>query len=145
MKPFVSPYTRTLLAQSLRPVETNQDAIRNALSASLTRSERDPELSDTPDIVAALLLSFLVEQVRHVVEDGQPSNLELHRTEHRLHDVDGRHYSRFGDVLVPILRDILGPTFPRAIATAWSDAFWAIVRQMRHEVSTAPRLAELAA
>ena len=131
MNDIVSFRTHTLLAQSLRAVEAGKERIELALSTSLARSERDPELSDTPDLIAALLLNFLIEQVRHVTETGEPGQLDRHRAEHRLHGIDGRHYSRFGDVLVPVLRDTLGPSHPRATALAWSDAFWAVVKRMR--------------
>jgi hypothetical protein len=147
MNDIVSFRTRTLLVQSLRAVEAGKERIALALSTSLARSERDPELSDTPDIIAALLLNFLIEQVEHVTETGEPGELDRHRAEHRLHGIDGRHYSRFGDVLVPVLRDTLGPSHPRATALAWSDAFWAVVQRMRQggepdAATKAPRMAD---
>ena len=136
MKSIITPTVRTLLLQSLRPVEAKEDEIRAAFTKALARSDHDPELSDTPAVIAALLVSFLIEQVRHVVETGQPMKLELHRAEHRLHDIHGRHYSRFGDALVPVLKDALGGAYPRATASAWSDAFWAILREMRRGAET---------
>ncbi len=147
MNDIVSFRTRTLLTQSLRAVQSGQERIELALGTSLARSERDPELSDTPDIIAAILLNFLIEQVRHVTETGEPRKLDLHRAEHRLHGIDGRHYSRFGDMLVPVLRDTLGPSHPRATAVAWSDAFWAVVQQLRQDrpPSALSRVAEAVA
>ena len=147
MNDIVSFRTRTLLSQSLRAVQSGQERIELALGTSLARSERDPELSDTPDVIAAILLNFLIEQVRHVTETGEPRELDLHHAEHRLHGIDGRHYSRFGDVLVPVLRDTLGPSHPRATALAWSDAFWAVVQKMRQDrpPSALSRVAEVVA
>lgn len=132
MNNIVSSNARTLLARSLRPVESSKAEIRDALAESLARSA----LSDTPETIASLLLSFLIEQVRHVVETGEPGNLELYRAEQRLHGVAGRHYSRFGDALVPVLRDTLGATYPRPTASAWGDAFWALVRRMQQAAPT---------
>ena len=150
MNSIITPTVRTLLLQSLRPVAAKEDEIRAAFTKALARSDQDPELSDTPGIIATLLVSFLIEQVKHVIETGRPMKLDLYRTEHRLHDIDGRHYSRFGDALVPVLRDALGATYPRATASAWNDAFWAILREMRQgtelkEVSGTTRSAELVA
>ena len=31
----------------------------------------------------------------------------------------------------PVLKDVLGPTLPRAVASAWCDAFWILVRAAR--------------
>ena len=149
MNIILSSNTRALLARSLPAVEAGKNRLRLALRTSLARSERDPELSDTPDTIAALLLGFLVEQVQHLTASGEPSGLERHRSEHRLHGFDGRHYSRFGDVLVPVLRDTLGPSHPRAFASAWSDAFWAILQRMQqgdapNAAPQASRIAEMA-
>ena len=130
---IASPNNRTLLIRSVAAIEAAQDSIRQQLGMSLARSERDPELSDSPDRMAGLLLSFLLGQVKHIIEAGEPRDLGDARAQHRLHGIEGRHYSRFGDALVPILRDALGPTHPRATATAWCDAFWAIVQRMRQE------------
>lgn len=144
MKTLVSLTTRALLTQSFRAVESSSGRLRLALSTSLARSEQDPELSDTAGTAATLLLGFLIEQVRHVVESGEPRDLERYRTEHVRHGLDGRHYSRFGDALVPVLRDVLDPSHPRAIASAWSDSFWAIVRRMQQddEAKNTPELAD---
>jgi hypothetical protein len=128
---FVSTNTRTLLVQSIAAVEGAQDKMLQRLSISLARSEQDPELSDKPDRMASLLLSFLLKQVKHIIEAGEPRDLDVDRAQHRLSGIEGRHYSRFGDALVPIFRDALGPTYPRATAAAWCDAFWGIVQRMR--------------
>jgi len=133
MSNILNPMTRILLVQSLPSIEIGEDELRRRMSASLTRSRHDPELSDTPDLVAALLVTFLVEQVRHVLEAGEPKDFQPFRAEHRRHGIDGRHYSRFGDALVPVLSDILGPTYPRAAVEAWSDAYWALVRRLQQD------------
>ena len=131
MTNIVTAKARTLLVRSLHPVEARRDAIQAELRRSLARSEQDPELSDTPGLVATLLLNFLTDQVRHVVHSGEPRDLDLHRDEQRLNGIAGRHYSRFGDALAPVIRDALGPTFPRETGSAWSDVFWALVRRMQ--------------
>jgi hypothetical protein len=133
MNNVVSDRTRSLLIQSLPAVESKEDVIRDALSASLTRSEQDPELSAESELIAALLLNFLIRQARQVAEGGAPVGLELYENEHRLHGISGRHYSRFGDALIPVLRDALGAMHPRATALAWGDAFWAFVRRMQDD------------
>ena len=139
MTNIVTPEARTLLVQSLHAVGAREDEMRASLAAALARSDQDPELSDTPEAVAAVLLRFLIEQVSHVLGGGEPRDLALHRREHRLNGVVGRHYSRFGDALVPVLRDVLGPTYPRATAAAWCDAFWSLVQRMQESGEPASR------
>src|SRR5688572_3537898 len=112
MNIIVSPRTRTLIAQSVEPVEVRRTTLKAALSLSLRRSRHDPELSDHPDLVAALLVDFLIEQARHAIAGTQPRSAEFPRAQHQLNGIDGRHYSRFGDSLLQALRDTLGGTYP---------------------------------
>ena len=51
--------------------------------------------------------------------------------EHRAIGIEARHYSRFGDALIPALTDLLGPNVPRDVPAAWCDAFWTIIRKAR--------------
>ena len=133
MNTLLSSHSITHLVLSLPPVESRRDSIAEALAAGLAGGEPSSELSPSPRFVAILLLDFVIDQVRHVVEGGAPRNLALHHAEHRRHDIAGRHYSRFGDALVPVLRDSLGPTYARETASAWGDAFWALVQRMQQD------------
>lgn len=133
MNNFVSPQVRTHLIQSINAVESRKNELAQALSKSLSRSAHDPELSDTPDKVADALLSFVIDLSRHAIAGTPPADLLTYRHQHRLDGIDGRHYSRFGEALVAVIRDGLGPTYPRETGPAWSEAFWVFVRHLRGE------------
>jgi hypothetical protein len=78
-----------------------------------------------------VLLRFLVEQVKQIAHGGARCDLEPSRSEHERHEIDGRHSSRFGDPLGPILREALGRPFRGATVAAWCEAFQAIVQEMQ--------------
>jgi len=124
----VNPRLRSLLVRSLPLVEQRRKLLTEAIERSLAALETEPEAFGQAEMTATMLVQLLLDQVRLLVESGELGPLGDVAAEHRLLDITGRHYSRFGDSLVPILRDILGPTTPREVATAWCDAFWAIVR-----------------
>jgi hypothetical protein len=128
-KPLPPP-TRFLLVQSRSVIAAKRERIRDRLSAYLARSQSDPELASNPDLVATRLVDLLVDQVGVILETGVPAQLDRHAAEHRLHGISGRHYSRFGDALVTVIREALGPTYPRNTASAWGDAYWWITRQL---------------
>ena len=128
-KPLPPP-TRFLLVQSRTAIAAERDRIRDRLSRYLARSRSDPELSSNPGLVATLLVDMLIEQVGTILETGEPVQLDRHAAEHRLHGISGRHYSRFGDALVPVISEALGPTYPRVAASAWGDAYWWITHQL---------------
>jgi hemoglobin-like flavoprotein len=75
-----------------------------------------------------VLVELLLDQAHGLIETRMPRRLGGTLAEHRALGIDGRHYSRFGDALVPILSDLLGPNVPREVPVAWCDAFWTIVR-----------------
>ena len=82
-----------------------------------------------------VIVDLLVRQASLIAETGDVAGLETVAAEHRSLEIEGRHYSRFGDALVPILRDLLGPRVPREVPSAWCDTFWAVIR------ATEPRAA----
>jgi hypothetical protein len=131
MNDSASRHFRAFLMQSLPAVEERKAELEDRLANSLRRSEQDPELSDHPEMIARLLLDFLIRQARHGVGSDAPPDLSVHRAQQEIAGIDGRHYSRFGDALVPVFRDALGPTYPRDTASAWSDLFWSSVQRLR--------------
>jgi len=79
-------------------------------------------------VPATILTDLLLRQAGRIVEIGRAADLDSIADEHHSLALDGRHYSRFGDALVPILRDVLEPGVPREIPAAWCDTFWAVIR-----------------
>lgn len=128
MTVHISEKTRNLLARSLPLVHQRKREIIGLMEINLRGVDGAQKAFGQPGMTAMLLTELLLGQARAIVESGRiepPDNLAA---EHRTLDIVGRHYSRFGDALVPILRDLLGPATPREVPSAWCDTFWAIVR-----------------
>lgn len=124
----VSDRTRSLISRSLPLVQQRRDQLVEHMERNLAAAETEVEPYGQAELTAMVLVELLLVQARTLVESARFGPLDDVRFEHRALDIAGRHYSRFGDALVPILRDLLGPTSPREVAAAWCDTFWAIIR-----------------
>ena len=78
-----------------------------------------------------ILTELLLKQSAAIAEGREMADVNSVAREHWSLGIEGRHYSRFGDALVPILLDVLGPNAPREVASAWCDTFWAMVHPIR--------------
>ncbi len=140
---IVSTRTRSLLARSLPLVQQRREALVERMESAL--AELDPEGAvRQAEVTAVVLVDLLLDETRELVESGAFGPLGYVSGEHYLLDITGRHYSRFGDALMPLLRDLLGPIPPRELLAAWVDAFWAIIHsaegsRARAVVAGAPR------
>ena len=122
----VSDRTRSLLARSLPLVQQRKDLLVERIAHRLAAALRDVAPSRS-EAAAAALVDLLVSEAKRLVQSGALGRLDF-AEQHRALDIDGRHYSCFGDALVPILRDLLPPSVPREVAGAWCDTFWAVLR-----------------
>jgi hemoglobin-like flavoprotein len=129
MLPIFSDRTRNLLLQSWPLVQQNKDALIDRIGAYFRAAE--PGETENGEMVAMMLVELMIGQSRHLLRFDELCGRDEIGPEHEALGISGRHYSRFGDVLVPVLEDLLGPSVPRAAAEAWCDAFWAIIRAVR--------------
>lgn len=127
MSDFVSEYTRAVLAQTYPLVRSHRDEIITRLELHLRSVDKSSEPNRQSELIAMLLADLLIKQAGAIAFTGGPVNLGDVAQEHASLLIEGRHYSRFGDSLVPVLRDVLGAHVPDSIASAWCDTFWAIV------------------
>jgi hemoglobin-like flavoprotein len=127
MSPPVSDRTRSLLARSFPLVQQRADLLIEHMERSLGATAEPGEPIGQSELIAMMLVELLLRQAKHLVESGEMRGLADVAGEHEALCITGRHYSRFGDALVPIIRDLLGPTVPREVAGAWCDTFWAVI------------------
>jgi hemoglobin-like flavoprotein len=120
----LSERTRALLAHSLPLMQQRKDALLDNLGKYLRDASDDPHDSE---LVAMMLTELIITQSKHLLESGTLGHIEDVRQEHRILGLEGRHYSRFGDALAPVIRDVLGGSAPREVAGAWGDVFWAVI------------------
>ena len=127
-----------LLARSLPLVRRHKDVLLEGLEAALRRDEGPDEAFGQAEVTAMLLTELLIAQATSLVRFGALGALSGTAAEHRALDIDGRHYSRFGDALAPVMKDVLGPTLPAAVPSAWCDIFWRVVEAARAAERTVP-------
>ena len=128
MTELVTERTRDIIARSLPIVRQHKDEIVGAMEIYLRRVEEDRKTFGQSDVAAMILTELLLRQASLIAGTGEVAGLETMAIEHAALGIDGRHYSRFGDALVPILRDSLGVNLPREVSSAWSDTFWTVIR-----------------
>jgi hemoglobin-like flavoprotein len=123
----VSTRTRSLIARSLPLVQQRREALVERMEGALAELDTKPSEIGQAEVTAVVLVDLLLDEARELVESGAFGELSYLPGEHYLLDITGRHYSRFGDALMPVLRDLLGPIPPRELLSAWCDTFWAII------------------
>ena len=128
MSPVLSDRSRQMLSQSLPLVQAHKHEVIDHMQASLVLAEPDQDPGQS-EINAMILAEMLITQVRHILDAGEYDDLAHIPTEHAALKITGRTYSRFGDALVPILKDVLGTNVPSAVSGAWIDIFWSVIRQ----------------
>ena len=127
MSPIIGSRAREHLARSLHLLESHKDRFLEGMEASLRAQEGGDESFGQSEVATMMLTDLLLEQGRSLADRGELRLARDALAQHRALDINGRHYSRFGDALVAVLRDSLGP-IPAEVSSAWCDAFWAIVR-----------------
>jgi hemoglobin-like flavoprotein len=145
MSELVTERTRDIIVRSLPIVRQHKDEIAGAMHIYLGRVEEERRTFGKSDIAATILTELLLRQASLIAGTGQVAGLETTALEHAALGIDGRHYSRFGDALVPILRDSLGINLPREVSSAWSDTFWTIIRAAQAKQALTERGADRAA
>ena len=139
MSAAISEHTRKYLSQSLPLVQQHKQHLVNRMEANLRAGEPEGEPYGQSEVAAMILVDLLLSQARHLSESGGLADLRDVAAEHRTLAISGRHYSRFGDALVPVLRDLLGSKVPRGVTSAWCDTFWTLIgaAQSRDEMADA--------
>lgn len=127
MSPVLSDRSRQLLSQSLPLVQAHKHEVIDRMQACLILAEPDQDAGQS-EINAMILVAMLINQVSHILDTGEYDDLAHIPNEHAALKITGRTYSRFGDVLSPILKDVLGTNVPGAVSGAWIDIFWSVIR-----------------
>ena len=139
MSAAISDLARKNLSQSLPFVEQHREHLVNRMEANLRAGEPEDEPYGQSEVAAMILVDLLLAQARNLADTGHLADLRDVKEEHRALAIAGRHYSRFGDALTPILKDLLGPKLPAEVASVWCDTFWTVIgaAESRKEMATA--------
>jgi hemoglobin-like flavoprotein len=131
MSEVVSERTRANIARSLPLIVQHRDEIVTRMELHLRDLSGDQHAVGQSEVVSMMLTEMLLKQAAAITEGKPLADVDIIAREHWSLGIEGRHYSRFGDALVPILLDVLGPGAPREVASAWCDTFWAMVHPVR--------------
>ena len=124
----INEKVRDNLFHSFAAVEAAAPAIKAAMMPSLALAEGERAPFARAGGIATALVDMLLDQARRMAEGRPPNDIDAIAASHRLMGIEGRHYSRFGDALTPVLRDAIGPRLSSAVTAAWGDAFWFVIR-----------------
>ena len=130
MSPLLSERARQMLSQSRPVFQARKHEVIDRMQACLELADPDQNPGQS-EINAMILVEMLIKQTRHLLETGKLDDVVHIPSEHAALQITGRTYSRFGDVLVPILNDVLGPNAPSVVPGLWCDMFWRIIRAAR--------------
>jgi hemoglobin-like flavoprotein len=130
MSPLLSDRTRQIFSQSLPLFRARKHEVIDRMQACLALAEPDQKAGQSA-INTVILVEMLVHQAGHLLRTGKFDDLAHIPGEHAELGITGRTYSRFGDFLVPILKDVLGPNTPSMVPGLWCDTFWRIIRTAR--------------
>jgi len=130
MSPLLSERTRQMFSQSLPLFRARKHEVIDRMQACLELGEPDQKAGQSA-ISTVVLVEMLANQARQLLRTGKFDDLAHIPGEHAELQITGRTYSRFGDFLVPILKDVLGPNTPSVVPGLWCDTFWRIIRSAR--------------
>jgi hemoglobin-like flavoprotein len=131
---------RLHLTESIAVVAAHRERITSLMQAHLAALASEAEASGHGEVAGAMLVEMLLESASHVAACGAIGDLSGRSGVHQRHSIDGRHYSRFGLALAPIMREVLGPSLPPRIVSAWCDAYWITVQHMTPREEPRPKL-----
>ena len=128
MSAATSERTRTFISRSLPLVQPHKEHLITRMESNLRLDEPDGTPIGHSELSAMILVELLLTQAHHLSSSSELGDLRDVADEHRAHGISGRDYSRFGDALVPVLKDLFGARVPPEVPAAWCDMFWVIVR-----------------
>ena len=123
----VAEQARLRIAHSMAVVERRKSALTTQMRERLQAQEELDEAFGQAEITASVLMDLLIDVAGHIAAFGRLRDLSRVAREHRRLDIDGRHYSRFGLALGPVLDDVLGFAIADEARAAWCDAYWLVI------------------
>lgn len=136
----ISEDVRFRLTESIAVVEGRRDEITRVMQAHLAALESEADASGQAEVTGSMLMEMLIDSASNVAACGSVGDLSEVSSAHQRLEIDGRHYSRFGLALAPILREVLGPSLPPRIVSAWCDTFWFAIRNLAPQEERRPKL-----
>jgi hypothetical protein len=130
MKTALSNNSVNLILKSLPMMERNRGQLGSALGRYMARAGHyDPSVGGDK-IARGAITDMLFDHARAIAGARPLIRIEETARQHRMLGLTAEHYSRFGDGLGTVMKDVLGANASPAVLAAWGDAYWAIVRSV---------------
>ena len=122
----LSDRTRDIVAHTLPLMARHRASLEEALRDHMVRDDIDASSVQA-------IMDMLYDHARQLRGYGIPDGTADTAARHRALALDTVQYSRFGDALKPVMRDVLGSSAMPPMRAAWADFYWAIVRTVLRE------------
>ena len=130
MRTSISKQQATIVAATLPSILARRQQFEAAMAGHMARRGPFDPHKHRYQVTTASIIDMLLDHAGGIAEDGGIAIIPHHGQRHQRMEIEGDHYSAFGDGLAPILRDVIpAEASPEAIA-AWGDAYWAITRSV---------------
>ena len=129
----LSDRTRDIVAETLPLMARHRAPLEKALRDHMLREDIDDPSAARIAVMTQAIMDMLYDHARQLRGYGIPAATPETAARHRALALGTAQYSRFGDALKPVMRDMLGSSATPSMLSAWSDAYWAIVRTVLRE------------
>lgn len=129
----LSDRTRDMVAETLPLMARHRAPLEEALRDHMVREDIDDPSAAGITVMTQAIMDMLYDHARQFRGYGMPAGTAETAARHRALALGTAQYSRFGDALKPVMRDMLGSSATPSMLSAWSDAYWAIVRTVLGE------------
>lgn len=133
MKTAIGENAAVLVSRSLPLMERHRPVLQRAIGRYMARCGRHDRETVRHEAAGRAIMDMLFDYARGVGAGSSWPHLDEAAHRHHLQGVGPGDYSRFGDGLGAVMRDVLGPAATPSLRGAWGDAYWALVRGLRRK------------
>ena len=133
MKTSLSNNSVNIILKSLPMMERIRGPLGSALGRYTARCGPYDPSAGSDKITRGVITDMLFDHAREIAGTRPLIRIEETARRHRMLGLTAEHYSRFGDGLGTVMKDVLGANASPAVLAAWDDAYWAIVRSVSRQ------------
>jgi nitric oxide dioxygenase len=133
MKTALSNNAVNVIVKSLPMMERNRVTLGSALGRYMARRRSYDSSAGGEKILRGAITDMLFDHAREIAGARPLLRIEETARRHRVLGLTREHYSRFGDGLGAVMKDVLGANASPRLLAAWGDAYWAIVRSVARQ------------
>lgn len=133
MKTALSNNAVNVILKSLPMMERHRVTLGSALGRYMARRGPYDSSPGGDKLTRSAITDMLFDHAREIAGARPLVRIEETARRHRVLGLTPEHYSRFGDGLGAVMKDVLGANASPGLLAAWGDAYWAIVRSLARQ------------